>query len=94
MSGELQKEIQFSNPCHYQIRVLGIVHQDLWDYFEGKIDCIEEDKNGRITTSLSVHVRDQTELSGLINLLYDWRHVLLLVKIRKPYHEEIPSEKL
>ena len=92
MSGKPQIGIQFSNPVIYQIQVLGKVHQGIWDYFEGKIDHIEEDENGQVTTSLSVHVRDQTELSGLINLLYDRRHVLLLVKMSRLHHKETPSE--
>ena len=92
MSGALQSELQFSNPCHYHIQILGNIHQDLCDYFEVEIDHIEKDENGQVTTSLNVHVRDQTELSGLINLLYDWRHVLLLVKMSRPHHEETPSE--
>ena len=86
MSGIPQNGIQFSNPVDYQIQVLGKVHQDIWDYFEGETDHIEEDEYGRVTTYLKVHVRDQTELSGLINLLYDRRHVLLLVQISRIHH--------
>lgn len=87
MSDVLQNKIQFSNPCHYYLQVLGNVHQDLWDYFEGEIEDVEEDENGRVITSLSVYVRDQAELSGLINMLYDSRHVLLLVKINSHLNE-------
>lgn len=83
-----QNDILFSTPGDYRIEVLGKVDPDIWDYFEGGIDEVKEDKNGRVTTSIRVHVLDQAELSGIINLLYDERLVLLCVKIARTDEEK------
>ena len=81
MAHTLDNDIKFSQPGIYQIQVLGNVPPGLWDFFDGETDCISIDKNGKVTTTLKMHVRDQAELSGLINMLYDWRLVLLYVKM-------------
>lgn len=81
MSQALNKEIKFLQPGNYCIRVLGSVPEDLWDYFEGKTDLVSIDESGNTITTLRFHVRDQSELTGLINMLYNWRLVLLSVKI-------------
>ncbi len=76
-----QQNMPFSNPGHYRIEVLGKVNEGFWDYFEGVTNEVKEDKYGRVTATLSVHVRDQAELSGLINMLHDWRLVLLSIRV-------------
>ena len=81
MSQTLDKEIKFSQPGNYHIQVLGSVPPELWDYFEGETDQVSADENGNVTTTLKMHVRDQAELTGLINLLYNWRLILLSVKM-------------
>lgn len=81
MNDKINKGVSFSNSGTYHIRVLGNVCQELWDYFDGETEQVEEDNNGQITTSLRMHVRDQTELSGLIRMLYDWHLVILAVII-------------
>ncbi|NJN26354.1 MAG: hypothetical protein HC819_10425 [Cyclobacteriaceae bacterium] len=81
MAHTLNTEIKFSNPGIYHIRVQGHVRQELWAYFEGEVDNIIKDDSGKEKTTLKVHVRDQAELAGLINMLYDWRLVLLSVKM-------------
>ena len=74
-------DLSFSNPGDYRIQVLGKVDEGIWECFEGETEEIGEDTGGRVTTTLSVHVRDQAELSGLINTLNDWRLVLLSIKV-------------
>ncbi|MEZ5199673.1 MAG: hypothetical protein R2764_25815 [Bacteroidales bacterium] len=81
MTDTIINEIKFSNSGVYQIRVLGKVCPEIWDYFQGEIVRISECKSGQIYTLLKVYVRDQAELSGLINILYNWHLVLLSVKI-------------
>ncbi len=81
MAHTLDNDIKFSQPGIYQIQVLGSVPPELWDFFDGETDRISIDKNGKVTTTLKMHVRDQAELSGLINMFYDWRLVLLYVKM-------------
>lgn len=79
MARALNKELEFSQPGIYHIQVIGNVPSELWDYFEGETDQVSSDVNGRVTTTLKMHVRDQAELTGLINMLYDWRLVLVSV---------------
>lgn len=81
MSDTQHKQINFSDPGIYHIRVQGNVRQELWDYFEGETGQIKKDESGQVITTLKIQVHDQAELSGLINLLYDWRLVLLSVKM-------------
>ena len=59
---------------------MGKVSHEIWYYFNGETEQIKE-INGQVITSLKIHVRDQAELAGLIKMLYDWQHVLLMVKI-------------
>ena len=81
MADNIIDEITFSNPGIYRIRVLGKVCHEIWEYFEGETELVTVDKKGQIITSLKIHVRDQAELSGLINTLYNWQLVLLSVKM-------------
>ena len=81
MAQTLNKEIKFSHPGNYQIQVLGSVPPKLWDFFNGETDQVSEDGDGKVTTSLKIYVRDQAELTGLINMLYEWRLVLLSVRM-------------
>jgi len=73
--------ISFSNPGIYHIDVLGNVLLNLFDHFDGEIGQVIEDEDGKKMTSLKVQVRDQAELSGLINMLYDLHLVLLSVNM-------------
>ena len=59
---------------------MGQVCPEIWSYFNGETEQKKEDK-GQVTTSLKAQVRDQAELTGIINMLYDWQHVLLMVKL-------------
>ena len=81
MPHKLHPELKFYNPGIYHIQVLGNVRQELLDYFEGEIEPVSGEKNEKVTTSFKIHVRDQAELTGLLNMLYEWRYVLLAVKI-------------
>ena len=77
----LNREIKFSHPGNYHIQVLGSVPPKLWDFFNGETERVSEDGDGKVTTSLKIYVRDQAELTGLINMLYEWRLVLLSVRM-------------
>lgn len=81
MAHTIYSEIKFSNPGIYHIQVQGHIRQELWDFFDGEVDQIIKDDNRQDTTTLKVQVRDQAELTGIINMLYDWRLVLLSIKM-------------
>lgn len=83
MTNNSLNEISFSNPGIYRIDVLGNILLNLFNHFDGEIGQVIEDENGMIITSLKVRVRDQAELSGLINMLYNLRLVLLSVNVER-----------
>ena len=87
----LQKETKFCIPGIYHVQVLGNLHQELLDYFEGEIELVSGEKNEKVTTSFKIHVRDQAELTGLLNMLYEWRYVLLAVKIEGHIEDTAPK---
>ena len=92
MSRKLLREIKFNNPGIYHIKVLGIIRHELLEHFSGEIGHNEENLNGRKITSLKIHVLDQAELSGLINMLYDWRLVLLSVNMEGLLEDTVPGQ--
>lgn len=81
MTTALNKEFKFSHPGTYHIQVAGSVSPALWNYFEGEVEQVSQDKRGNVKTSLLIRVRDQAELTGLINLLYNYQLILLSVKV-------------
>ena len=89
MKDQNPSKIKFSGPGIYHIEVMGDVSHEIWDYFDGETEQIKED-NGEVITYLKAHVRDQSELAGIIKLIYDWQLVLLLVR-RERQDEEIEA---
>ncbi len=81
MSDTFHKKIKFSEPGTYRLEVQGKVHPEVWNHFEGKTYGETMDSEGHITTTLNLHVRDQAELSGFINMIHDWRLVLLSIRL-------------
>ena len=79
MSYKLREEIRDLQRDTYRIEVLGKVRPEVWDHFDCEIDRITEDKTGEIVTSILVRVRDQAELTGVINLLNNWRLIIVSV---------------
>lgn len=90
MAHTFYPEIKFSNSGIYYIQVHGHVRQEIWEYFEGNVDQVIKDRSGQEKTTLKVHVRDQAELTGLINMLYDWRLVLLSVIMDGQQKDTLP----
>ena len=79
MSDKQHKETQNLESRRYRIEVLGKVGPELWDYFQGEVEGTSQDKNGMISTSLIIRAQDQAELAGVINLLNNWRLVIVSV---------------
>lgn len=78
------KESHFTYPNVYCIRVSGIVQSKIKDYFQIiEIAEVEESKDDKKESVLLVRMRDQAELIGLINLLYNWQHNLISIQLEK-----------
>ena len=87
---DFQNEAKFTYPGVYHIRVSGKVRIDLMDYFRGlEKREVKEQKSGQHETSLIIQVRDQAELIGLINMLYNWQHVILSVSLEEKFITKI-----
>lgn len=79
MSENHQNVNQDPGSRSYRIEVLGKVGPELWDHFEGEVEGVSEDKNGKISTILLIRAQDQAELTGAINLLNSWHFVIVSV---------------
>jgi hypothetical protein len=77
---KLKQEITFSGPANYKISVQGRFTDLESSSFDGlKISSVNEIA-GKIITILEGRIKDQTQLSSIINTLYEWKLPILLVK--------------
>jgi hypothetical protein len=78
---EDRKSFPFSRPGNYRIRVLGSLDES-WSERLGGLRitaCSQKDQEGSVT-ELFGKVRDQAELAGLLDSLYELHLTLLSVK--------------
>ncbi len=75
-----KKVIKFSGPASYTISIQGSLSEELLSYFEGIKVKSEKKSDTAIITTLECRIKDQSELSGIINTLYEWRYPILLVE--------------
>jgi len=84
-----EKTIKFSGPADYKIIVQGRLTSEFLNFFNVlNIFPEENSENGNFITKLTVSVKDQAELAGLLNSLYEWRYLILLVECE---HEILKS---
>jgi len=80
----LTKETQtfaFDRPGNYRIRVLGILDESWSERLAGlRIRQFERQDHEKPVTELVGKIRDQAELSGLLNTLYELHLTLLSVE--------------
>jgi hypothetical protein len=77
---EDRKKFPFNRPGNYRIRVLGSLDES-WSERLGGLritNCSPKDQEGPVT-ELCGKVRDQAELAGLLNSLYELHLTLLSV---------------
>jgi hypothetical protein len=76
-----RKRLTLQSPAHYRIKVQGLL-EDVWSDRLGGMRIITStsDENNPITT-VSGLLRDQAELVGVLNGLYELRLPLLSVEI-------------
>lgn len=70
--------IRFDAPGEYVISVQGIVSQGLYDMIRDVIITVKDDEKVPVS-DIHLKVKDQAHLVGIINMLYDWHHVILNV---------------
>jgi hypothetical protein len=64
---------------NYEITVKGTLDQAWSDWFSNVVITVDEDRDGRASTILSVRVDDQAALRGMLNKLWDLNLTLLSV---------------
>jgi len=75
-----KKSFVFHNPGTYRIVVFGVLDKSWSDGLDGlKISSAEDPEHGMMT-SLEGKMRDQAELSGVLNTLYEHHFALLSVQ--------------
>jgi len=78
---ESRKSFPFNRPGTYRIRVLGSLDESWSERLGGLRIATSSLKDQGPVTALVGQIRDQAELSGLLNTLYDLHMTLLSVEI-------------
>ena len=80
---EDRKKFPFNRPGKYRIRVLGLLDERLCGRLGGLhiTACKPKDQEGSVT-ELVGKVRDQAELSGILETLYEMHFTLLSVEMQ------------
>ena len=72
--------IKFNGPATYKIKVQGILSETFLNSFDGVKCSTEKELGNKYVTTIEIKIKDQAELSGIINSLYEWRYPILLVE--------------
>jgi hypothetical protein len=80
-SSQPADHLKFSTPATYIIAVKGFLDESWSERLGGMQITSKVPDNGAPITKLSGKVRDQTELIGMINSLYEMRMPLVSLKI-------------
>lgn len=82
-----EESIKFEKAGCYQIVVQGFIDEDRSDILSGMSITHSPRESGTSRTILKGHLRDQTQLSGILNSLYEWHLPILLVEFIKDNDE-------
>jgi hypothetical protein len=78
---ESRKSFPFNSPGNYRIRVLGLLDESWSERLGGFRITTSSLKDQGPVTALVGQIRDQAELSGVLNTLYDLHMTLVSVEI-------------
>ena len=79
-SGNSQHDLSFEKPGKYRINVLGKLAASWSERLGGMVITTSTTQDGQTVSSLVGHLRDQAQLSGVLNSLYDLHFPILLVE--------------
>ena len=74
--------IRFDSPVFYHITVQGKLNEDILEMIRADEHHVQFEGE-KMITSLRVYVKDQAQLTGILNALYDMRHPILRVEYSK-----------
>jgi hypothetical protein len=82
MENKSQKDHSMSSSAIYQIIVKGKLDTHWADWFNGTFISITYDTQDSSRTILTLQIRDQSELLGILNYLHNLNLSLLQVKLK------------
>ena len=83
MITKIESEFSFQKPAIYKIKVEGVLQENWIEKFQGLKISIERSSRGNPVSVLTGKINDQSALSGLLNMLYDYNMTILSVKMLK-----------
>ena len=78
-----KRGFSFSSPATYQIKVAGELQNEWSDRLKGMQIIINQEKDKKPVSVLTGQMSDQTDLSGVLNTLYELHLTVLSVKMLK-----------
>jgi hypothetical protein len=72
-------QVKFESPGEYKIVVQGVLGESWSDRLAGMRIAVTESGHGHQKTTLTGHLRDQTQLSGVLSTLHELHLPILLV---------------
>jgi hypothetical protein len=75
--------IKFENPGKYRIVVKGVLGQEWSERLAGMQITLTHSQKGLPTTTMIGNLRDQAQLSGVLNTLYELHLPIILVEYLK-----------
>ena len=76
----LKTEIKFNEPAYYKITVQGKLTDTITNILGNMKISTEKESGGTTITVLKGKIKDQAELSGIIDTLYSWRYPIIKVE--------------
>ena len=83
MAIKIESEFSFQKPSIYKIRVEGEIQENWSEKFQGLKISVKRSLRGKPVSVLTGKINDQSALSGLLNMLYDYNMTILSVKMLK-----------
>lgn len=78
-----KSSVKFEKPGRYRIVVEGNINESWSDRLAGMRIVSNHREKGKVMTTLTGDLRDQTQLSGVLNTLYELHLSILLVEYLK-----------
>jgi len=81
MENEQEMAIGMTSAGDYQVVIAGRLDKGWEDWFTGTQDQLENSQSGSPITTLNCHVRDQSELLGVLNHLNSLNFPIISVRL-------------
>lgn len=72
-------KLKYSKPASYRIKIKGKIDKNL-EYKLGSMSVVDVDEEKNITSLVGM-MKDQAELAGVLNTLYELHYPILSVKV-------------